>query len=56
MKALVVPEPSERWTTTMSVSGRVAPLLSAAIFGLFHFVMVLRKISGGGRPVEVQRR
>ena len=44
VKAFVVPEPSERWTTTMSVPGSVAPLLSAAICGSFHFVIVLRKM------------
>ena len=40
MKALVVPEPSERWTTVTGRSGRVAPELSAAIFGSFQFLIV----------------
>src|SRR3954466_2018214 len=39
VKLLVVPEPSERWTTAMDLEGSVAPLLSAAIFGSFHVVM-----------------
>jgi hypothetical protein len=42
VKAFVVPEPSERWTTRMSLSGRVAPLLLAAIAGSFHFLIVPR--------------
>ena len=45
MKALVVPEPSERWTTAMAVSGRVTPALFAAIAGSFHFVILPRKMS-----------
>jgi hypothetical protein len=44
VKAFVVPEPSERWTTRMSLSGSVAPGLFAAIFGSFHFLMSPRKM------------
>jgi hypothetical protein len=39
VKLLVVPEPSERWTTAIFVDGSVAPLLSAAILASFHVVM-----------------
>ena len=44
MKPLVVPEESERCTTWMARSGRVAPELRAAILGSFHFLMVPRKM------------
>src|SRR5258708_21500670 len=39
VKLLVVPEPSERWTTAILVDGNVAPVLSAAILASFHVVM-----------------
>ena len=50
MKALVVPEPSERWTTAIAVSGSVTPALFAAIFGSFHLVILPRKMSATLAP------
>ncbi len=44
MKFAVVPDSSERCTGVMSVSGRFAPGLSAAIAGSFHFVISPLKI------------
>ena len=44
MKFAVVPDSSERWTGVMSVSGRSAPGLSAAMAGSFHFVISPLKI------------
>src|SRR6478609_5816640 len=43
--AEVVPEPSERTATVTAVLGRVAPGLSAAIFGSFQVVMVPAKMA-----------
>ena len=43
MKFFVVPDSSERWTTTMSRSGSSAPSLSAAMAASFHLVMVPEK-------------
>src|SRR5438067_8781922 len=40
VKALVVPEPSARWTTTMGVDGRVALALSALMAGSFQVLIV----------------
>src|SRR6478735_1564304 len=42
--AEVVPEPSERTATVTAVLGRVAPGLSAAIFGSFQVLMVPMKM------------
>ena len=44
MNALVVPDPSERWTIVIAVAGSVTPGLRAAIFGSFQVVMVPRYI------------
>src|SRR5512141_1448687 len=44
VKMLVVPDPSDRWTTLMSVSGRLSPAFCAATAGSFHFVIVPRKM------------
>src|SRR3954454_2437314 len=44
-KFSVVPEPSARRATTMSVSGSVTPGLSAAMIGSFHFFTSSWKIS-----------
>src|SRR5262249_30864205 len=44
VKLLVVPEPSERCATTMFLSGRVTPELSATIAGSFHFLTAREKI------------
>jgi len=38
----VVPEPSERCTTLISVAGRPTPGFSAAIAGSFHFLILPR--------------
>src|SRR4029453_1939927 len=45
VKLLVVPEPSERWATVIAVSGRLAPGLSLAMAGSFHFVIFAWKMS-----------
>ena len=37
-----VPLPSARCTTRIGVAGIFTPVLSAAIFGSFHFVIVPR--------------
>src|SRR6185369_573185 len=44
-KFSVVPEPSARRATTMSVSGSVTPGLSAAMIGSFHFFTSSWKIA-----------
>src|ERR687889_1335517 len=44
VKLSVVPDSSERCTVWIAVSGRVAPLLSAAIFGSFHLVILPEKM------------
>src|SRR5512143_2375431 len=44
VKMLVVPEPSERWTTLMSVAGRFTPAFCAAIVASFHLVILPRKM------------
>src|SRR4051794_35922651 len=44
VNALVVPEPSARWATTMAVDGRVVPGLSALIAGSFQVLMSRWKI------------
>src|SRR3954462_6196372 len=44
VKALVVPEPSARWATTIGVDGRVAPALSALMAGSFHTLISRWKI------------
>ena len=38
----VVPEPSERWATVMSVDGSLTPGLRPAIAESFHFVTLPR--------------
>ena len=38
----VVPDPSERWATTMSAFGIVTVLFSSAIFGSFQRVILPR--------------
>ena len=48
----VVPEPSERCTTVMSVAGSVTPGFSFAIAGSFHFVILPRKMSARTGPVN----
>ena len=40
MKTPVVPEPSDRCTVVIAMSGSVTPEFSLAIFGSFHFVIV----------------
>src|SRR5512138_1938543 len=45
VKMLVVPLPSERWTTMIGVAGRATPGLSSAILGSFHLVILPRKMS-----------
>ena len=59
---LVVPEPSERWTTLISVAGRVTPGFSAAIAASFHFLILPSKmpamtsgviLSGAARPFRL---
>ena len=52
----VVPEPSERCTTVMSVAGRVTPGLSLTIAGSFHFVILPRTMSASTGPVNFSRR
>src|SRR4051812_17334661 len=44
VKPLVVPDSSERWTTVMLAPGRLAPELSLAIAGSFHFLILPRKM------------
>ena len=44
MKFSVVPDSSERKKTLMGVAGRVTPLLSAAMAGSFHMVILPSKI------------
>src|SRR5918997_3861958 len=44
VKLSVVPDSSDRCTVWIAVSGSVAPLLSAAIFGSFHLVIVPEKM------------
>src|SRR3954452_16271189 len=50
VKLLVVPEASERCTTTIAVEGSVAPALSAAIFGSFHVVIAPLKMPPSVSP------
>ena len=54
MKLLVVPEPSARCTTTMSVSGSVDAGLSAAIAASFHFLILPAEDLGERVGVELQ--
>ncbi len=42
MKMKVVPEPSDRWTTVMSVAGSFAAGLSFTSAGSFHFWILPR--------------
>src|SRR2546423_6613599 len=44
VKFSVVPEPSERWATTIGVGGKVVPGLSPAIAALSHVLMVRWKM------------
>src|SRR5258705_11023323 len=44
VKFSVVPEPSDRWATTMAVDGSLAPGLSAAIALSFHVLISRPKI------------
>ena len=44
MNCAVEPEPSERTTGTMPLSGMASPGLSVAMAGSFHFVMAPVKI------------
>src|SRR5438067_11124017 len=44
VNALVVPEPSARWATTIAVDGSVTPGLSALIAGSFQVLMSRWKI------------
>src|SRR5450755_5197253 len=41
---LVVPDPSDRWTTLMAVLGRLAPGLAAARAGSFQVAILPRKM------------
>ena len=50
----VVPEPSERCTTTMSVAGNETPAFTLAIAGSFHFVTLPRKMSASSGPVNLR--
>ncbi|OLC37241.1 MAG: hypothetical protein AUH81_06615 [Candidatus Rokubacteria bacterium 13_1_40CM_4_69_5] len=45
MNPKLVPEPSERWTTTMSVAGSDVPGLTLARRASFHLVTFPRKMS-----------
>ena len=49
----VVPEPSERWTTTMSASGSFTPALADAIRASLHFVIFPRKMSASTSGVNL---
>src|SRR5512138_2856445 len=44
VRMLVVPLPSERWTTMIALSGRLTPGLSSAIRLSFHLVILPRKM------------
>jgi hypothetical protein len=48
----VVPEPSERCTTVMSVAGSFAAGLSFTSAASFHFVILPRKMSASTAPVN----
>jgi hypothetical protein len=52
-KMYVVPDPSERCTTVMSVFGRLTPSFNFAILLSFHFVMLPRKMSARRGPVNL---
>ena len=47
-----VPEPSERCTTTMSVSGSLTPGFTDAMRASFHFVIRPRKMSASTSGVN----
>src|SRR5271170_6380795 len=49
----VVPDPSERCTTAIAVSGSLTPGLSLAIAGSFHLVTLPRKICAMVGPSSV---
>ena len=49
----VVPEPSDRCTTVMSLFGRFTPEFSFAIAGSFHFVILPRKMSARTGPLNL---
>ena len=48
----VVPDPSDRCTTVMSVDGSLIAALSFEIAGSFHFVTLPRKISASIAPLN----
>src|SRR5690348_7814826 len=52
VKLLVVPEPSERWATTIAVLGRVTPGLSAAMAASFHVLTVRLMILASVGPLS----
>ena len=54
MKFFVVPDSSERWQTVIDVPGRLAPLLSFAIAGSFHFLILPRKMSAIVAPSSLR--
>src|SRR6478609_511007 len=54
VKTKVVPLPSERCTTEMSVLGNFAPGLAAAILGSFHFLIVPRKMPAYASRVSLR--
>ena len=45
-----VPDPSDRCTTVMSLTGRLTPGLSFVTAGSFHFVTLPRKMSASNGP------
>ena len=53
LPTFVVPEPSARWTTAMSVAGSSIPGLTALIAGSFHLVTLPRKMSARRGPVNL---
>jgi hypothetical protein len=48
----VVPDPSARCATVMSVAGSVTPGFNFAIAASFHFVILPRKMSASTGPVN----
>ena len=54
MKFFVVPDSSERWQTVIVVPGRLAPLLSLAIAGSFHVLILPEEDVRDRRAVELQ--
>ena len=50
----VVPDPSERWTGAIALSGRFMPGLSCAISGSFHFCDLAEIDVGEGLAVELE--